>query len=60
VSLQDHDVIFEFSGGTRAEKFGAIRTEQDYTVRPVLLPIGNSQVSESFYEEPQMATGYSQ
>ena len=27
ISSQYHNVIFEFSGGTRAEKFGAIRIE---------------------------------
>ena len=36
VSSQDHNVIFEFSRGTRAEKFSATRIEQRYIVRPLV------------------------
>jgi hypothetical protein len=36
VSLQNHNVIFEFSRGTRAKKFSATRIEQRYIVRPLV------------------------
>jgi len=36
ISSQDHNVVFEFSRGTRAEKFGAIRIEQGYIVCPLV------------------------
>jgi len=35
LSSQDRNVVFEFSRGTRAEKFGATWTEQRYIVRPL-------------------------
>gem|GEM_PF-4397392 len=36
ISSQDHDVVFEFSRGTRVEKFGATWSEQRYIVRPLV------------------------
>jgi hypothetical protein len=35
VSPQDHNLIFEFSRGTRAEEFSATRIEQRYLVTPL-------------------------
>jgi len=36
IGSQDRSVVFEFSRGTRAEKFGATWTEQRYIVRPLV------------------------
>ena len=36
VGPQDHNVIFEYSRGTRAKKFSATRIEQRYIVRPLV------------------------
>ena len=56
VSSQDHNVIFEFSRGTRAEKFSATRIEQRYIVRPLVASDWQLQVQSSLrYEEPLMA-----
>src|SRR6202041_1571414 len=35
ICSQNHNVVFEFSRGTRAEKFGATWTEQRYIVGPL-------------------------
>jgi hypothetical protein len=36
VSPQNHNVIFELSRGTRAEKFSSTRIEQRYIVLPLV------------------------
>jgi hypothetical protein len=36
IDSQDHNVVFEFSRGTPAEKFSATRIEERYIVRPLV------------------------